>query len=132
MGSVGWSTPDHITPAPRRRVEPRGQAPNGRKRRWRRRLSFFIGTLLLVGTTAGGALGYLTVSATAGSAGAATAGSIAQVTGLTLGAGAVTPTANRNVPLSWNATTVANSESVTGYVVNRYDSSNVLQPGCFP
>jgi hypothetical protein len=33
------------------------------------------------------------------------------------------------VPLSWDATTVATGESVTGYVVNRYDSSNVLQPG---
>jgi large repetitive protein len=85
------------------------------------------GALAVAGALAGGALGFLTVSATGGSAGSAVAGSVGRVTGFALGAGAVTPTASPTVPVSWNAATLANGGAVTGYVVHRYSAGNAPQ-----
>jgi hypothetical protein len=80
-----------------------------------------------MGALAGGALSFLTVSATAGSAGGAAAGSVAAVTGLALRAGSITPTASRDVALVWNVATLADGGSVGGYVVDRYDNSDAPQ-----
>jgi hypothetical protein len=92
-----------------------------------RALLVLAGALTVAGTLAGSAFSFLTVSATGGSAGGSVAGSVGRVTGLAFGPGAVTPTANPIVPVTWNAAALGNGGAVTGYVVHRYGAGNVPQ-----
>ena len=92
-----------------------------------RRWLVSIGAVVLFASVVAGGYAYYTSQAAAGAHGKSIAGSINQVTGLSLGSGGITPTANPNVPLMWAATTLADGSAVDGYKVNRYDGSNALQ-----
>ena len=84
-------------------------------RRW---LAALLTVVVFAGIVAGG-YAYYIGHAVANSNGGSLAGSVNKVTGLALGGGGITPTANPNVPLQWNTTTLANGGAVAGYVVNR-------------
>ena len=92
----------------------------------RKRLAV-LGIVVVALCVVGGLIAYFVAGSTAGSYGAAKVGTVNQVTGLTLDTGGITPTANPDVPLTWDTATLSNSGAVDGYMVNRYDGSNLLQ-----
>jgi len=104
-------------PAPGR-VSPLDPRRGGRARG--RRLILLLVVVAAVALTGGAAWAFLTAGSTPGSSSQGVAASVDQVTGLALGAGGVTPTADPDVALAWNATTLSNGHAVDGYVVRRY------------
>jgi hypothetical protein len=82
---------------------------------------------VLVAVGAGSAAwAYLSPGASSGANGAARAGSVNRATGLGLDGG-VTPTANPDVALRWDAATLASGDPVTGYRITRLDAADRAQ-----
>ena len=87
-----------------------------------RRLLVLLG-VIGVALVGGGAWAFLSAGTASGSSARGVAASVDQVTGLALGAGGITPTANPDVPLAWNPALLSNGHSIDGYLVRRYAGS---------
>ena len=103
------------------------QAPPSRTPRagggaWGRRFLTVLGVagVALVGV---GVWAFWFAGSSAGSSAYGVSASVDQVTGLSLGAGGVTPTSDPNVPLAWNPALLSNGHAIDGYLVRRYVGS---------
>ena len=94
----------------------------------KRRVLLALGTAVATLAIASSVIAFFSAGSVPGDGGAAQAGSVNQVTGLGFDTGGITPTANPDVPLTWDAATLSDDVTpVLGYVVNRYDNADVLQ-----
>ena len=90
-----------------------------RRRPRGRRIAVLLAAVT-VALGAGSAWAFLSAATAPGASAQGVAASVDQVTGLALGAGGVTPTADPDVPLAWNPALLSNGHAIDGYLVRRY------------
>src|SRR5438105_4360510 len=89
----------------------------------RRRLASVLAVIVVAGGFAGALIAYFSGAAAAGSAGGAAATSVNAGSAPTS-----TGNAGRSVTLAWSAATLANGQSVDGYIVTRYEADPPYAP----